>query len=101
MKLPKISIKKHLKSPFVWIALLYLLTAKGHLEVIDTEYSVRTAESIIYHGSMRIEPVDEKVIGVSVNPSSDGRIYSQYGIGLAVLFIPFVTAGRILASILD
>ena len=70
-------VKKHLKSPFVWIALLYLLSAKGHMEVIDTEYSVRTAKAMIEHGSMRIEPVDKDFLAISVNPSVDGKIYSQ------------------------
>ena len=93
-------VKKHIKPPFVWIALLYLLSAKGHMEVVDTEYSVRTAEAIIEQGSMRIEPVDEDVLAISVNPSADGKIYSQYGLGLPILFIPFITLGKILASIL-
>ena len=92
-------VKKHLKSPFVWIALLYLLSAKGHMEVIDTEYSVRTAKAMIEHGSMRIEPVDKDFLAISVNPSVDGKIYSQYGLGLPILFIPFITLGKILASI--
>jgi len=93
--------KKWFVSPFFWIIILYTLTAKGHLEVIDTAYSLRTAEAIIDHGSMRIEAVDHENIKFSVNPSTDGKVYSQYGIGLPFLFIPFVLVGRLISSILS
>ena len=45
-------------SPLIIIALIYILTAKGHLEISDTEYSVRTACSIIENGNLLIEPPD-------------------------------------------
>lgn len=95
------SLNKYLRSPFFWIAFIYILSAKGHLELIDTEYSVRTAKAIIENGSMRIKPVDPEFIKVSVNPTEEGFIYSQYGLGLPVLFIPFITLGKLLSSILD
>ena len=46
-----------LKSPFFWLAVLFMLTAKGHIEIIDTEYSIRTAKAIIEEGTMLIDPV--------------------------------------------
>jgi hypothetical protein len=82
-------LNKYLRSPFVWIALIYILSANGHLEVIDTEYSVRTAKAIIENGSMRIKPVDPEFVKFSVNPTEEGFIYSQYGLGLPVLFYTF------------
>jgi hypothetical protein len=69
------------------------------LEVIDTEYSIRTAKAIIENGTMRIHPVDNEFLKVSVNPGKDGKVYSQYGIGLPILFIPFIISGKILSVI--
>ena len=92
-------IRLIIRSPFFWISLLYLISARGHLEVIDTEYSIRTAKAIIENGTMRIHPVDNEFLKVSVNPGKDGKVYSQYGIGLAILFIPFIISGKILSVI--
>ena len=64
-------------SPFFWLGLLYFFTAKGHLEIIDTEYSLRTAVAIIEHGSMLIEPPNSSVLLNTPVIESDGKIYSQ------------------------
>jgi hypothetical protein len=85
-----------MKSPFFWLAALFMLTAKGHLEIIDTEYSVRTAKAIIEEGTMLINPVS---IGADHIPSVEGtnKIYSQYGVGLLAIFIPIISLAKFLS----
>lgn len=85
------------------------MTAKGHIEISDTEFSIRTALSIIENRSLLIDPplnLDEAAVdylrGISTiptteEPGSKRKIYSAYGIGLSVIFIPFVLASKILS----
>jgi hypothetical protein len=87
------------RSPFPWIAIIYLLSAKGHLEIIDTEYSVRTAIAIIEDGSMLIEPVDPAVRATAPAITGTDKIYSQYGLGLTIIFLPIVFIGKGIAAI--
>lgn len=90
-----------MKSPLFWVCCLFILTAKGHLEVIDTDYSVKTAISILENGSMRIKASDEDFIKFSINPTEDGLIYSQYGIGLPLLFIPFIIVAKTISILTE
>jgi hypothetical protein len=92
-------IKLISRSPLLWIALLFLLSAKGHLEIIDTEYSVRTALAIIEQGSMLIDVVDPLFLEIAPQVEGTDKIYSQYGLGLAFLFLPIVLTGKVLASL--
>ena len=104
-----ISIKKYfLANPHFWIlTFVYLITAKGHIEIVDTEYSIRTALSIIENGSFLIEPPDSlnepavrylrSLSDTPITPETQGKIYSAYGIGLSVIFIPFVLASKTLS----
>jgi hypothetical protein len=85
------------KKPLFLLAILLVITAKGHLEIIDTEYSVRTAIGIIEDGSMLIEPVDQRVVDRFPKIEGTDKIYSQYGIGLAIIFIPAVILGKFAA----
>ena len=85
------------KSPITWICLLFLLSAKGHLQIIDTEYSVRTALAILESGSMLIEPVKRDVLEFAPKIEGTDKIYSQYGLGLVVLFLPIVFFGKTLS----
>ena len=73
-----------------------MLTAKGHIEIIDTEYSIRTAKAIIEEGSMLINPVSS---GADHIPTIEGtnKIYSQYGIGLLAIFIPILTVSKLIS----
>lgn len=86
-------------SPFFWLGLLYFFTAKGHLEIIDTEYSLRTAVAIIEDGSMLIEPPNSSVLLNTPVIESDGKIYSQYGIGILGIFIPLIWVAKIISSL--
>tara|TARA_B110000438_G_C15769796_1_gene631332 strand:- start:1345 stop:1599 length:255 start_codon:yes stop_codon:yes gene_type:complete len=74
MKFFSISIKNHLKSPFVWIALLYLLTTKAHLLVIDSEYSVKTAEAIIDHRSPQEQRRSQQLAAQHEESSGRGHL---------------------------
>jgi len=85
------------KEPLFLLAILLFLTAKGHLEIIDTDYSVRTAIAIIEDGSLLIEPVDPRVVHRFPKIDGTDKIYSQYGIGLAIIFIPLVILGKLIA----
>ena len=93
-------VRKFFRSPFVLVALLFLLSAKGHLQIIDTEYSVRTALSIIEGGTMLIDPVDERIRNRFPDVDGTDKIYSQYGLGLVVILIPVVFFGKVFSFFL-
>ena len=74
----------------------YLITAKGHIEIVDTEYSIRTALSIVENGSLLIKPPDSNAVQNFPLPTIQEKNYSPYGIGLSLIFIPFVLFSKIL-----
>ncbi len=84
---------------FIFLSLTYFLTAKGYIEAGDTLFSLRTAKAIIENHSLSIKAADEEKR--YYYKTADGKIYSQYGLGLAFLFIPFVIIGKILAISLN
>jgi hypothetical protein len=90
-------IFKFFRRPLVWIAVIFCLSAKGHLEIIDTEYSVRTSLAILEEGSMLIEAVDSHILAIVPEVEGTDKIYSQYGLGLVVLFLPIVLWGKAFA----
>ena len=77
--------------------MLLLISAKGHLEIIDTEYSVRTALSLIEKGSMLIDVVDPAVLEIAPKIDGTDKIYSQYGLGLVAIFLPIVCVGKLVS----
>ena len=74
-----------------------MITAKGHIEIIDTEYSIRTALSIADNGSLLIDPPDVVAVQNFAQSETTNKIYSPYGIGLSLIFIPFVISSELLA----
>lgn len=86
------------KTPLFWLTILFFISAKGHLEIIDTEYSVRTAIAIIEEGSMLIDPVDPSIRDRMPKVEGTDKIYSQYGIGILVIFIPIVLIAKFFAT---
>ena len=90
---------KLLKKPFFLVFLLFLLTAKGHLAVIDSEYSVRSAISILEEHSLLIDLVDPSTLEILPDIEGTDKIYSQYGIGLIAIFFPFVCLGKLFSLI--
>ncbi len=79
------------------IAIIYILTAKGHIEISDTEYSIRTALSLVENRSLLIKPPDLTAIINFPELETSEKIYSPYGIGLSMIFIPFVIICKILS----
>lgn len=71
------------------------------MEIIDTEYSVRTALAVIEEGSMLIEAVDPAVLENAPKVEGTDKIYSQYGVGLVVIFLPIILAGKVMASLIQ
>jgi hypothetical protein len=63
----------------------------------DTEYSVATAESIVRRGSTAIDPSPRLRFLVK---GIDGRSYSNYGIGFALLFTPIVALSDVAGHLL-
>lgn len=89
------------KNEFFWIFIVLIITAKGHLEIIDTEYSVRTALALIEDGSMLIEVIDDAVLGIVPKIDGTEKIYSQYGLGLVAIFLPIVCIGKLISLAFD
>ena len=81
------------------IFFLYFISSKGHLEIIDTEYSVRTAFAIIENGTMLIDPVDSDIRDRMPKINGTDKIYSQYGIGILIIFIPIVLVAKFFATL--
>jgi hypothetical protein len=73
---------------------VYLFTAKGYLEVSDTEYSALTAEAIVTRGRFDLD-VDNGY----TRQGPDGRSYSKYGIGTPLYFAPYAFVGHQLAGV--
>jgi len=73
-----------------------MLTAKGHVEISDTEYSLRTARAILEDGLLLIEPPDPAV-GAMAQVRIEGKMYSMYGVGLALILLPLALLGKALA----
>lgn len=65
--------------------IVYLFTAKGYLEVSDTNYSLQTAESLVKYGQLAITPSPGATF-----TAANGNSYSKYGIGLAAIYVPLV-----------
>ena len=86
------------KRLFILITIFFILTATGPLEIIDTEYSVRTAFAIIDNGTMLIDPVDPQIRERMPQIEGTDKIFSQYGIGILIIFIPIVLIGKLFAS---
>lgn len=80
---------------FGLLCLIYLLTAKGFIEISDTYFSILTAKSLVEKGSLSIP----EYRGGYTLRSPDGRSYSKYGIGLALIFVPYIIAAKFIAHL--
>ena len=84
---------------FLLIGLTYSLTAKGHVEVSDTSFSIRTAKAIVENGSLNIQASDTEK-GYFYE-TANGKRYSKYGTGLAFLFVPYVVISKFLSLFIN
>src|SRR5271166_6469445 len=72
------------------LALVYLFTARGYIEVSDTSYSLQTAEAIVSRGRLDIQPA----AGATLT-AADGLSYSKYGVGLPLAYVPLVALSHL------
>ena len=70
---------------YIIVFLIFVLSAKGYLQVSDTFASVETAESVVQRGRLDI-PQNEW----STYTRPDGQSYSKYGIWLPLYYVPLV-----------
>ena len=80
----------------LFLGCVYFFSAKGLVEISDTDYSIRTAKALIEEQTFLIEPPDPAVVASSPKVV-DGKIYSKYGVGLAILFLPIVLLAKLVA----
>jgi hypothetical protein len=74
--------------------LVFVFSAKGNLEVVDTSYSLATAQAIVHHGRLDIPDG-----GVYTLKAANGKNYSKYGIGLSLYLIPWVVTGDVISRL--
>jgi|GEM_PF-3813196 len=82
---------------FVFLAAVYFITARGYAEVSDSVFSMRTVQSIIEKGTFAIDAESGQEGWVFRAPS--GEIFSKYGIGLPILWIPFGAAAKAISAV--
>ena len=77
----RLRLKHFFTVPHFLVCLLLLFSAKGHLEIIDTEYSVRTALALVEDGSMLIDVVCDAAL--KLRPKLQVRI--KYILSMALV----------------
>jgi hypothetical protein len=77
------------------MAVVYGLTAKGYVEVTDTEYSIRTARALVERRAWDIELPS----GWTGFHTPSGKVYSKYGPGLPLVFVPLVLLSKGLVAV--
>ena len=96
----RLRLTEIISSPLSLVLVVLLISTKGNLEIIDTEYSVRTALALIEDGSMLIDVVDQEVLEIAPKIDGTDKIYSQYGLGLVAIFLPIVSVGKLISLVL-
>jgi len=80
---------------FILLVLVYFISAKGYIASSDSVFSLRTAKSIVEKGSLKINALEGEKDFCFRN--SLGEVYSKYGVGLPLLWIPYVFLGKIIS----
>ncbi len=103
-----------MKKPTRWILFslafcFYMLSSHGYIENPDAEVEYQTARAIALKGRFYIDPLEgpiqERIInaqggtGFGTVKGKDGRFYSWFGIGHALMEIPFLLVGKVFSSI--
>jgi hypothetical protein len=73
---------------FLVFTLIYFVTMPGYLQVSDSGFSLRTAQALVHRGTFELERTPDSEGYVFVR--DDGRAFSKFGVGLALLWVPFV-----------
>lgn len=79
---------------FALTALVYGLTASGHLQTGDMRSELAVAQSIVTRGDFQVAPGDPAVY-VPYVLSNDGVHYTYFGIGDSILLLPAAFVGRL------
>jgi hypothetical protein len=88
---------------YVFFLTAYLLTVNGHYGS-DGFYSYLTAESLVLDHDFAINdrpfnlPEMSRGIGGDQQKGIDGKHYSRYGIGLALVEVPFYAVGHLISK---
>jgi hypothetical protein len=78
---------------FAVAALVYMLTAPGHLQTEDMRSELAVAQSLVAHGDFTTS--DTAPFGIRSVTGRDGRNYSKYGIGDSLLLVPAAAVGHL------
>jgi hypothetical protein len=90
--------KEGLAPLLILLGTSYFFSAKGLLEISDTDYSLRTAKALVENQTFLIDAPDPAVAATSPKVV-DGKIYSKYGVGLVVIFLPIVLVAKAMALV--
>lgn len=82
---------------FLFFTLLYGVTMPGYLQISDSEFSLKTAQALVQRGTFELEPDPAKAGYMFIR--EDGRAFSKFGVGLALIWTPFVALARGIAPI--
>ena len=80
---------------FLLLAGWYILTSSGHTYTSDEETMLAAGESLVKNGSFAL-PLD---FLMNHRSGVDGQNYSRYGPGQSVAAVPFIVAGKLVASV--
>ncbi len=86
---------KHVSTIFFAVLMAYLATAGGHLYSPDEEILFRVTQSLYEERDLSIRALG----GFATRRGTDGKEYAQYGIGQAILALPFYAVGKAIAPI--
>lgn len=72
------------------MVVVFCVTATGYVAVVDTEYSIRTARALVERRAWDIE----LPAGGTGFQAPSGKVYSKYGPGLPLVFVPLVLLSK-------
>lgn len=78
---------------------VYTLSAGGHLYSPDEEILFRVTQSLWEEGDLSIRQLGGT--GFATMRGTDGQEYAQYGVGQAILALPFYGFGKMIAGVTD
>lgn len=79
---------------FALAALVYAVTAPGHMQTGDNRAELAVAESIVARGDFTVGPAPPFVFIPYVS-STDGVPYASYGIGASIVLLPAALIGTL------
>lgn len=77
---------------FAFSALIYMLTAPGHLGTVDMRDEFAVSQSILRHGDFTVAP-PLPYINITSVTGTDGRSYTAHGLGQSILLLPAAFIG--------